>query len=137
MKKALESPYKSTQHKSAESARASFLQRGKDIDVMLDSSQKEELMRKQGKIEMKQWAPQSIQQTLHQLYHLFATLPITSVSCERSVSKLTIVKNKLRSTIVQHRLENLMILFLENDLTDQLNFESVIASMGLRRMQLT
>ena len=74
---------------------------------------------------------------LYQLYRLFATLPITSASCERSFSKLTIVKNKLRSTMVQHRLENL---FAENDLTDQLNFESVIdsfAPMGPRRMQLT
>jgi len=48
---------------------------------------------------------------------------ITSASCERSFSKLTIVNNKLCSTMAQHRLENLMILFVENDL---INFESVI-----------
>ena len=53
-KKALEkikNHYKSTQHKSAESARAHFLQRDKHIDVMLDSSL-EELTRKQREIEM-------------------------------------------------------------------------------------
>ena len=42
---------KSTQHKSTESARARFLQRAKDIDVMLDSSREEELTRKQREIE--------------------------------------------------------------------------------------
>ena len=77
---------------------------------------------------------------LYQLYRLFVTLPVTTASCERSFSKLTIVKNKLRSTTAQDRLENLMILFVENDITTKLNYESVIdnfASMGPRRMQLT
>ena len=49
-KKALEkikNHYKSTQHKSSESARARFLQGGKHIDVILDSSREEELTRKQ------------------------------------------------------------------------------------------
>ena len=73
---------------------------------------------------------------LHQLYHLFVTLPVTTASCERSFSKLTIVKSKLRSTTAQERLQNF---FIENDITASLNYESVIdsfASMGPRRMQL-
>ena len=77
---------------------------------------------------------------LYQLYRLFVTLPVTTASCERSFSKLTIVKSKLRSTTGQERLENLIILFVENDITESLNYEFVIdnfASMGPRRMQLT
>ena len=76
---------------------------------------------------------------LHQLYCLFLTLPITSASCERSFSKLTIVKNKLKSTTLQQRLEDLMILFVENDLTDKLELDNVIHtydSMSLRRIKL-
>ena len=77
---------------------------------------------------------------LYQLYRLFVTLPVTTASCERNFSKLTIVKNKLRSTTAQERLENLMILFVENDITTKLNYEAIIdnfASMGPRRLQLT
>ena len=55
---------------------------------------------------------------LYKLYKILVTLPITTASCERSFSKLTIVKNKLRSTTLQDRLENLMILFVENDITN-------------------
>ena len=76
---------------------------------------------------------------LYKLYRIFITLPITSASCERCFSKLTIVKNKLRSTMSQSRLENLMILFVENDITSDLTFDCVIdtfATIGPRRMQL-
>ena len=84
------------------------------------------------------WSSQSVWRTLPALP--FVTLPVTTASCEKSFSKLTIVKNKLRSTTAQDRLENLMILSVENDITTKLNYESVIdnfASMGPRRMQLT
>ena len=77
---------------------------------------------------------------LYRLYRLLVTLPVTTASCERSFSKLTIVKSKIRSTTAQDRPENLMILSVENDITNSLNFEDVIdrfASMGPRRMQLT
>lgn len=76
---------------------------------------------------------------LYRLYRIFVTLPITSASCERCFSKLTIVKNKLRSTSTQDRLESLMILFTENDLTQIINFSDVIdvfARLGPRRLQL-
>lgn len=76
---------------------------------------------------------------LYRLYKTFVTLPITSATCERCFSKLTIVKNKLRFTSSQDRLKSLMILFTENDLTQTINFDEVIdvfAHLGPRRMQL-
>lgn len=51
------------------------------------------------------------------------TLPVASTTPERTFSKLNIVKNKLRSTIVERRLESLMILSCESDIkieTDQI-----------------
>ena len=74
------------------------------------------------------------------MYRLLVTLSVTTASCERSFSNLTIVKSKIRSTTAQDRLENLMILSVENDITNSLHFEGVIdrfTSMGPRRMQLT
>ncbi|KAL4141956.1 hypothetical protein QTP88_004495 [Uroleucon formosanum] len=38
---------------------------------------------------------------------MFTIIPVTSCTCERVFSKLTIVKNKLRSTMSQERLESL------------------------------
>ncbi|KAK3932531.1 Zinc finger MYM-type protein 1 [Frankliniella fusca] len=44
------------------------------------------------------------------------TLPVSSASTERSFSKLKIIKNRLRSTMAQERLEDLMIIACENDI---------------------
>lgn len=38
---------------------------------------------------------------------LFATIPVMSCTCERTFSKLSIVKSKLRSTMSQERLDGL------------------------------
>jgi len=41
----------------------------------------------------------------------FIVIPVTSCSCERSFSKLSIVKSKLRSTMGQDRLDGLLTMF--------------------------
>lgn len=46
----------------------------------------------------------------------FLIIPVTSCSCERSFSKLAIVKSKLRNTMTQNRLEGLLLMFVEQDL---------------------
>jgi hypothetical protein len=60
------------------------------------------------------------------LYKNLVTIPVTSCSAERSMSKLKIVKNRLRSTMKDDWLESLMILASEQDLLDSLSPSSII-----------
>lgn len=56
----------------------------------------------------------------------FVVIPVTSCGCERSFSKMTIVKSKLRSTIKQERLNALLLFFIEQELASNVNIEDVI-----------
>jgi len=58
---------------------------------------------------------QSTFPTHYVLLHLAITLPVSSCSVERSFSKLKLVKTKLRTTITEERLENLMRISCEQD----------------------
>jgi len=44
---------------------------------------------------------------------IFLTIPVTTASCERSFSKLKLIKNYLRSTFEQKRLISMAILSIE------------------------
>ncbi|XP_008190174.1 uncharacterized protein LOC103311999 [Acyrthosiphon pisum] len=48
-------------------------------------------------------------------YKYLCTIPATSVSSERSFSKLKLIKTRLRSTMQQNRLESLLLLSCESD----------------------
>ncbi|XP_018494653.1 zinc finger MYM-type protein 1-like [Galendromus occidentalis] len=60
------------------------------------------------------------------LLRIFLTLAISVASCERSFSKLKLIKNHLRSTMGASRLNSLAILSIEHKLTDEIDFEDVI-----------
>lgn len=62
----------------------------------------------------------------YRVLQLFSVIPVTSCSCERAFSKLTIVKNKLRSTMKQDRLDSLLLLFVEQELTANVDTNEVI-----------
>jgi len=52
------------------------------------------------------------------------TLPLSNATTERSFSKLSILKSKLRSTMTENRLDALMIISCESDIN--INIDSVI-----------
>lgn len=54
------------------------------------------------------------------------TIPLSSASTERSFSKLKIIKSRLRTTMSQHRLEELMIISCERDISDVIDEEEVL-----------
>jgi hypothetical protein len=59
-------------------------------------------------------------------YMLFLTLPVTVASCERSFSKLRLIKSYLRSSCGQNRLSNLAIISIESQATRKLNTQQLI-----------
>lgn len=59
---------------------------------------------------------QSVFPVLSIALKIAVTLPIASTTPERTFSKLTIIKNKLRSTMSESRLESLIVLSCENDI---------------------
>jgi hypothetical protein len=66
----------------------------------------------------------------------FLTICVSVASCERSFSKMKLIKNYLRSTMSQSRLSDLAVLSIENDMTRQLDFDAVIdhfATLKTRR----
>jgi hypothetical protein len=61
---------------------------------------------------------------------LFLTICISVATCERSFSKLKIVKNYLRSMMSQIRLNGLAILSIKNQLVMQINFNETISQFA-------
>ena len=76
---------------------------------------------------------------LHMLYKIAMTIPVTTASVERGFSKLSYVKNKLRSTMVQDRLEALLLASAEKDILLQLSNDDLVsrfAGAADRRLDL-
>lgn len=68
---------------------------------------------------------------------IFLTLPVTTASCERSFSKLKLIKNYLRSCMEQGKLSNVAIISIEHAIACAVNFDDIIdkfASKKARRV---
>ena len=57
---------------------------------------------------------------------ILLTMPVSVASCERSFSKLKIIKTYLRSTMAQERLGNLPILSIEKEVFNSVDFDQII-----------
>ena len=69
-------------------------------------------------------------------YRIFFTMPVTVASTERSFSKLKLLKNYLRSTMSQERLNGLATLCIEKKMLDEIDIDTIItdfASQNVRR----
>jgi hypothetical protein len=80
--------------------------------------------------------------TYHLVFRIMTlalTLPVSTASSERSFSALKIVKTKLRNKIGDEFLSNLMVLYVEKDLAQTIDIETIInkfGTIGNRRLQL-
>jgi hypothetical protein len=69
-------------------------------------------------------------------YRILLTVPVTVASAERSFSKLKLLKNYLRSTMSQERLNGLAMCSIEKDILDTIDFNTILndfASRNARR----
>ncbi|KAI4971666.1 hypothetical protein ZWY2020_002580 [Hordeum vulgare] len=70
-------------------------------------------------------------------YRILFTIPMTVASAERSFSKLKLLKNYLRSTMSQERLNGLATLCIDKDKLDEINVDAIIddfTSRSVRRI---
>jgi len=54
------------------------------------------------------------------------TLPVTTVTAERSFSKLKLIKNYFRTTLDQEKITNLAIISIEHEIVDEMDFDDII-----------
>ena len=69
------------------------------------------------------------------LLQIFATLPVTTATNERAFSTLKYVKNYLRSTMHDTRLNGLTLLYVHRDI--QLNYDRVVDKFGSNNRRLS
>ena len=65
------------------------------------------------------------------IYKVLATLPVTSCSAERAMSRLKIIKNRLSSTTIDERLVSLMIIASETDVLDTISTVVIIYKFAM------
>ena len=80
------------------------------------------------------WKLQESVENLVLVLRIFLTITVSTASCERSFSKLKLIKTHQISTMGQERLSNLAILSIERDF--KVNFEDVIKEFSLIKTRI-
>jgi len=69
-------------------------------------------------------------------YRILFTVPVTVASDERTFSYLKLLRNYMRSTMSQEKLNGLAILYIEKKLLDEIDIDTMVtgfASKNVRR----
>jgi len=72
----------------------------------------------------------SVFPVLHTALKIALILPVSSASTERVFSKLKIVKSRLRTTMTQNRLEDLLIISCERDISEVIDHDKILKSFA-------
>ena len=75
--------------------------------------------------------------TLTEMYKILSSIAVTSCSAERCLSRVRIVKNRLRSTMRDEWFSSLTILACERDILESLKVEDVVDRFALLSSSLT
>ena len=67
------------------------------------------------------------------LVKLYFTIPITTANAERSFSALRRIKTYLRSSMMQERLNNVMLLHCHKNKTDSLDMKDFVSTNHARK----
>ena len=74
---------------------------------------------------------------LCQVYATVAAIPVTSATAERSFSALKRVKARLRSTMIQERLEALLLMAIERKIIKSIEVDKIIDAFATSSAELT
>ena len=67
------------------------------------------------------------------MLRIFITIAVSVATCERNFSKLKLIKNYLRSSMSTLRMRNLAILSIEQQLTDEINFDIAVEEFANKK----
>ena len=71
--------------------------------------------------------PKTMLGEINKLLHIYLTIPLTSATAERSYSSLRRLKNYLRSTMTQNRLNHLTLLHVHKRACEMLDIHKIAA----------
>lgn len=86
---------------------------------------------------LKETSGQHVFPTLVEMLKVYATLPVSTATVERSFSKLRLIKNQLRSLCSEERLSDLLLIAIERDIpVDHSEVINIFKHMAHRRLLL-
>jgi hypothetical protein len=74
--------------------------------------------------------------TLNVMYKILVSLAITSSSAERAMSRVRLIKNRLRTTMMDDWFSSLMVLASERDILETIPVDTIINQFAGHSIQL-